>query len=241
MINLDLEEEGSFIIGCAGGKTTSITLPLSKESPLPDNDLFRLSVGGLQGGHSGVDIHKHRANANKILARALDRIMQNVPIQLVALNGGTARNAIAREAEVVFACPRDLVNVCHEDLVFYRQEVQRECSDSDGGLTLTLGSYEKEKDFMVIGLEGTQKIIRLLMALPHGVVHMSASIEGFVETSTNLAVLELKQEGLRITTLQRSTVMSRLDEIRSSHRSDCSIGWSRDQVLRKAIPPGSRI
>ncbi len=73
LINLDSEEEGIFIVGCAGGTTTSITLPILKEIIPPEHDTFRLSIGGLRGGHSGTDIHKHRANANRILARALDR------------------------------------------------------------------------------------------------------------------------------------------------------------------------
>lgn len=214
MINLDSEEEGSFIVGCAGGKTTFITLPHSKKESLPSNhDVLHLSIGALLGGHSGADIHKHRANANKILARALDRVAQNIPIRLVALKGGTARNAIAREAEAVFACPKEMTVVCQERFTAFEREVRAEYSKSDGGLTVSLESAKRESGAGALNPADSMKIIQLLMALPHGVIYMSASVEGFVETSTNLAVLEMKDDGLHITTLQRSTVMSRLDEL----------------------------
>lgn len=214
MINLDSEEEGSFIVGCAGGKTTFITLPLSKKEPLPsDHDILHLSIGGLLGGHSGVDIHKHRANANKVLARALDRISQDVPLQLIALKGGTARNAIAREAEAVFACPKEMSAQCRERLAKFEKEVRAEYAKSDGGLTLSLEPGKGGNEADALNSTESMKVIQLLMALPHGVIYMSPSIEGFVETSTNLAVLEMQEDGLHITTLQRSNSMSRLDEI----------------------------
>lgn len=213
LINLDSEEEGSFIVGCAGGKTTFITLPLSKE-PIPTEDVvFRLSVGGLQGGHSGADIHKHRASANKILARALDRLGQYASIRLITLKAGTARNVIAREAETVFACPKASAPICREHLTAFEREVSDEYSRTDAGLALALVPGDSESGSSGISPTDSAKIIQLLMALPHGVIYMSSSIEGFVETSTNLAVVELKADGLHVTINQRSTVMSRLDEI----------------------------
>ena len=213
MVNLDLEEEGTFIVGCAGGMTTYIDLALSRDSLPPDHELFHLSVGGLLGGHSGADIHKHRANANKILARALDRISKKVPVRLVTLKGGTARNAIARDAEVTFACPKGNELVLREQVSVFAREACGEYAKSDAGLSISFEARQRESDAKAFDLADSAKIIQLLMALPHGVIYMSASIEGFVETSTNLAVLELKDDGLHITTLQRSTVMSRLDEI----------------------------
>jgi dipeptidase D len=214
MINLDSEEEGSFIIGCAGGKTTFITLPVSKQEPLPsDYDILDLSIGGLQGGHSGADIHRHRANANKVLVRALDRIAQGAELRLIMMNGGTARNAIAREAEAVFACPKESSAFCREQFTSIEKEVRAEYARSDGGLTLSLKPAKVESEAVVLNPGDSIKIIRFLMALPHGVIYMSASVEGFVETSTNLAVLDLQEDGLHITTLQRSNTMSRLDEI----------------------------
>ncbi len=213
LINLDSEEEGTLIVGCAGGKTTFVHLPCTEEILPPDHDIFHLSISGLQGGHSGADIHKHRASANKILTRALDRIVQKVPIRLVALKGGTARNAIARDAEVSFACPKGRETVCREFIAAFELEARDEYSKSDAGLSISFESSQVKSDAKGFGLADSAKVIQLLMALPHGVMYMSASVEGFVETSTNLAVLEMKDDGLHITTLQRSNVMSRLDEI----------------------------
>jgi dipeptidase D len=214
LINLDSEEDGSFIVGCAGGKTTFITLPLSTVALPPNRKVLRLSVGGLQGGHSGADIHKHRGNANKILVRALDRLLQNdFPIHLISLKGGTARNAIAREAEAIFACTKESSDACRERIASFEKEIRVEYAKSDGGLTLSLEPDKGDHEAGALNAEDSAKIIRLLMALPHGVIYMSASLEGFVETSTNLAVLDLQKDGLHITTLQRSNVTSRLDEI----------------------------
>jgi dipeptidase D len=213
LVNLDSEEEGIFIVGCAGGMTTFINLALSREPLPPDQDIFRLAVSGLQGGHSGVDIHKHRASANKVLARALDHISQNVPLRLLALKGGTARNAIARDAEAVLACPRDLVNVLRESLSAFEKEVRSEYSRTDGGLSLSLASAQTEPDPVAVDLPWSEKIVQLLIALPHGVIRMSSSIESFVETSVNLAMVNLDEDGLHVITNQRSMLMSRLDEI----------------------------
>jgi dipeptidase D len=213
MINLDSEEEGSFIVGCAGGKTTFIHLPCAQESLPDDQDVFHLSVSGLQGGHSGVEINKQLANANKILARALDRISQKVPVRLVTLKGGTARNAIARDAEVTITCSQENESVLREQVNVFEREARGEYSKSDAGLSILFETSQRESDAKALNLADSAKIIQLLMALPHGVIYMSASVEGFVETSTNLAVLDLKDDGLHITTLQRSNSMSRLDEI----------------------------
>lgn len=213
MINLDSEEEGSFIVGCAGGKTTFIHLPCSKEDLPSDQGIFHLFVGGLLGGHSGMEIDKHRANANKILARSLDVLAQEAPIRLISLKGGTARNAIAREAEAVIACPQESASACRKRFAHFAEEVRAEFAKSDAGLTLALESAAGGNEAGAVNPADSLRIVQFLMALPHGVIYMSASIEGFVETSTNLAVLELGEDGLHVTTSQRSNVMSRLDEI----------------------------
>lgn len=213
LINLDSEDEGIFFIGCAGGRTSFINLKASTE-PIPaDHDLFRLSISGLQGGHSGVDIHKHRASANKILARALDRIARHIPTRLVRMQGGSARNAIAREAEAVLACPKGMEALYREHFTAFEREVQDEYSKTDPGLALSFEASQIKNDAMALSILDSRKIIQLMMALPHGVINMSAEVEGFVETSSNFAIIDMQAGGMRLTTAQRSTVMSRLDEI----------------------------
>jgi len=213
LINLDSEEEGAFIVGCAGGKTTKIQLPVSQVELAKDYEILSLAVDDLQGGHSGVEIHKHRANANKILVRALDYIQQAIPIQLSLFRGGNASNAIPRSAEAVFACPSEMFSLWNEQFASMAAQFQNEYASSDPGLKLRLAKSEDDRVHQVVNSTDTARVIQLLMALPHGVAQMSAVIEGFVETSNNLAVVELADNTLHVTSSQRSTVMSQLEEL----------------------------
>jgi dipeptidase D len=209
MLNLDAEEEGTFIVGCAGGRTTRIRLPLNFEA-LPSGQAYRLAVGGLQGGHSGVDIHKHRANANKLLARAFGRIRRIVSFRLAGLKGGTAHNAIAREAEAILVFDPAQSALVEQEVGKFEQVLRSEFSTTEKDITLILAPAEATR---AASEADTDRVVNLLLALPHGVAEMSASVEGFVETSNNLAVIAIEDEALSITTSQRSTVMTRLEEI----------------------------
>jgi dipeptidase D len=213
MLNLDSEEAGSFIVGCAGGMTTFVNLPV-RRGAVPDGaTALGLTVGGLQGGHSGVDIHKFRGNALKLAARALDRISEHAPIRIHALRGGSARNAIARDARVVFSCPAPAAADCRAAFASAEAELRSELERFEPRLSLSLEPVRESQDDRPVDRAETQKIIALLMALPHGVIQMSADIPGFVETSTNLAMAELDETGLHVTTNQRSDVNSRRDEV----------------------------
>lgn len=212
LVNLDSEDEGVFTIGCAGGGNTYLTLPVSWESQIADETAFELNINGLQGGHSGDDINKHRANANKLIARALDVIQRDVPIRLSALKGGTARNAIPRDAEAVFVCPREMSAKCHDIVSSFEKTLQTEHKLTEQNLSLTLFE-RKESAESVISLTDTKKCIQLLMILPNGVAEMSAEVAGFVETSNNIGVMELKEEGFFVISNQRSSVFSRMEEM----------------------------
>ena len=209
LLNLDSEEEGTFIVGCAGGQTTRIFLPLNFES-LPSKQAFRLEVSGLQGGHSGVDIHKHRANANKLLARVLAQLQKITSMRLVSMKGGTAHNAIARGAEAVIAFDPAQRERVEQGLRNFQTILRDEYAASDPGITLTLSPLSAEQ---AVTVADTARAIQLLVALPHGVAEMSASVPGFVETSNNLATVEISEGALKVVTSQRSTVMSRLAEL----------------------------
>ncbi len=209
MLNLDSEDEGTFIVGCAGGQTTRIRLPLNFELPA-SGQAFRLQVSGLQGGHSGVDIHKHRASANKLLARSLHQLRRITPLRLASLQGGTAHNAISREAEAgLFFDPAQQLPV-EQALEHFQQVLRSEFAATDAGITLALAPAGFSR---AVTASDSARVIDLLLALPHGVAEMSASVAGFVETSNNLAVLTFDDDSLRIVTSQRSTVMTRLEEL----------------------------
>jgi dipeptidase D len=212
LINLDSEDEGIFTIGCAGGGSTYLTLPVKWEFQLPDEVAFELKVGGLRGGHSGDDIHKHRANANKLMARALDLLQRNASIRLSALKGGTARNAIPRDAEAAFVCQHERSAQCRVVIDQLAETLREEYKQAEPNLFLKLTEM-RDSVAGVISEADTRKSIQLLMILPNGVAEMSVEIEGFVETSNNVGIVELKEEGMLVVSNQRSTFMSRMEEM----------------------------
>jgi dipeptidase D len=209
LVNLDSEDEGTFIVGCAGGQTTRINLPVQ----LADTEqtaAFQLVVGGLRGGHSGVDIHKHYASANKLLARTLNRLLQETPLDLMQISGGTAHNAISREAWASFVCAAEKTGLLKQALSEFLSVLNKEFSPVEKDITLTLSPIEPGR---AASTADTARIIQLLMALPHGVAAMSASVPGFVETSNNLAHIDFQDSTLKIVTSQRSNVMTRMEEL----------------------------
>ncbi|MBM4426623.1 MAG: aminoacyl-histidine dipeptidase [Chloroflexi bacterium] len=224
LINLDSETEGVFTMGCAGGGSVNITLPVTWDVQKQDEVAFELKVNGLQGGHSGEDINKFRTNANKLIARLLDEIQRNVPIRLSTLKGGTARNAIPRDAESVFVCPKDKAEFCKKVFSALQSTIQSELTKTEAGLVLTLNE-NKSKSIRAISQADTQAAIRLLTVLPHGVSSMSADMPAFVETSNNIGVMELKEDGLSIVSNHRSSVFSRLEEI--TRRVE-TVAWQAD-------------
>lgn len=220
LINLDSEEEGVITIGCAGGADTLLFLPL-ESGPSADLDSagsLRVSVSGLKGGHSGVDIDLQRGNAIAVLVRALLAALDRAPLHLVALNGGNARNAIPREAaaEVRLGQGADMAAIraaVEASLAASAEEFAR----SDPGLT---GRVEEARSSAPAFDEaGTRRALELLGALPHGVQSMSTSLPGLVETSTNLAVVGIEDGELSILCNSRSSVASRLSGLRRRIRA----------------------
>jgi dipeptidase D len=211
LINLDSEAEGTFIVGCAGGQITHMRLPLAFEAPGFDA-AFQLTVSGLRGGHSGVDIHRHYASANKLLARALQRLQEITPLALSGLDGGTAHNAISRQAWASFAFAAAQTEAIQQSVREFEAILNNEYSVTENDISLALEPVEPGR---AANLQDSARAIHLLAALPHGVAEMSASVEGFVETSNNLARIEIVADGLQVVSNQRSTVMTRLEELTS--------------------------
>jgi len=212
LINIDSEDEGEFTIGCAGGTETRLTLPLGPREATGTQTLWQLVSGGIRGGHSGIDIHKHRANAIKLIARTLEFIYRNTSIWLVSLAGGKSHNAIPREAVAQFTAEsgRDLVPLVTD----FQNTLQQEYALSDSSLFVTLqpGS-EETSPVKALSESDTRKVLAFLLSLPDGVDGMSAEIQDLVETSSNLAKVELRESALEVVSSQRSSVMSKLDEI----------------------------
>ena len=216
-LNIDSEAEGVFTVGCAGGRHTRVSLALNLSDKLGAEATFKLSVHGLKGGHSGIDIHKQRANANLILARALHRVAASGDLRLVTIKGGSAHNAIPRDAFAVFACKSNERTLLDNIISEFEQTAKAEYGNSDPALAVDLTAVESEPQAkMALNAEQSAAVINLLLAIPHGVLGMSAIFKDLVETSNNLATVEMSENHLEILTSQRSSVISRMDE--ATHR-----------------------
>ena len=214
LLNVDSETEGVFTVGCAGGRHTHISRKLALADLSDGGQYFNLNISGLRGGHSGIDIIKQRASANKILARTLNELSAAYNIQLVSIKGGTAHNAIARDAEALFAITSQNTSDLPRLISEFEHTVQTEYDAIETNLSIKLAAVDvKAPKKNALGDAETRLVIDLLLSLPHGVMGMSPVFAGLVETSNNLATVELKADVLQILTSQRSLTKSRLNEI----------------------------
>ena len=185
LLNLDSETEGELYVGCAGGIDAALSIPYATEKAPKGMVAYKLTIGGLKGGHSGMEINTGRANANKLLFRHL-RWVAECGIRLISIEGGNMRNAIPRDAEAVIAMPKE-----HEECILKEFEkvagwVKKELANVEPDFCM---KYEKVRmNPTVSEEEGTQKISNLMMVAPNGVIRMSKDMEGLVETSLNLAI-----------------------------------------------------
>jgi dipeptidase D len=214
LLNMDSEEDGAFYVGCAGGVDTVATFAIKTEKRNSSAVAFDLHVTGLKGGHSGLDIQEGRANAIKILGRALKKI-DGIDYRMASVEGGSLRNAIPREAEAtLFMNDSDITKV--ESIINdFQKVIQNEFRAVDGGVKVSIQKSDSKIED-VFTKEFTNEIINVILSLPHGVIAMSQDIPGLVETSTNLATIKLIDGKLRIGTSQRSSVDSAKEYIANS-------------------------
>ncbi|MFC4160337.1 aminoacyl-histidine dipeptidase [Chitinimonas lacunae] len=203
LINLDTEEWGSFYLGAAGGVDVVASRGYAEEAIPAGHEVLRLSVSGLVGGHSGGDIHLERGNAIKLLARVLERLGHDW--RLARLQGGTARNALPREAWAVVSLPAAAISTVRADIAAIETEFREELAGVDGGVTVRL---EPDCADQVLVAADQATLLNLLRALPHGVHRMSRRVEGVVETSNNLGVARLAEGRFDATLMVRSLLAS---------------------------------
>ena len=200
LLNLDSEEEGIFTVACAGGATATITLPAPRRPVY--GPCIRLSVEGLQGGHSGVEIHKNRANANKIMGELLSRVREVMPFCLTSLSGGAKDNAIPRSCQITAV----MLGMNPERINDITAQLQAEIRDKyDEPEAVVSGENVEALGGNALSAELTDKVIALLCGAPNGVQKMSADIEGLVQTSLNLGIVVLSED-LNLTFSVRSSV-----------------------------------
>lgn len=205
LLNLDSEDEGEIFVGCAGGLDTTAEFHYTTVDVQEGFELEEVFVKDAMGGHSGDDINKGRANSVQLLGRFLYSCL-DLDWQLVTIDGGNKRNAIAREAKAVIAAEPDTLDIINERLEAYAAEVAEEYGAIEKELKLGFEDVEPS-EAKAIDEMTSWNLITALCAAPHGVLAMSQEIENFVETSTNLASVKMTQPGvIRIGSSQRSCV-----------------------------------
>ena len=205
LLNLDSEDEGEIFVGCAGGLDTTAEFNYKEESLQEDFVLQEVFVKDAMGGHSGDDINKGRANSVQLLGRFLYSIL-DLDWQLVAIDGGNKRNAIAREAKAVIAAEEDTLEIINERLEVFAADVVEEYGAIEKDIKVGYSEYHGES-LTAIDEMTAWNLVTALCASPHGVLAMSQEIENFVETSTNLASVKMTKPGvIRIGSSQRSCV-----------------------------------
>src|SRR5665648_456544 len=192
MLNIDSEEEGVFLVSCAGGLTSYVTFNPKYEDL--SGEVMEVSVTDLKGGHSGMEIIKQRGNAVKLLGRVLNRLNEEIGVRLVTLNGGSKHNAIAREAFATIAFHKEKASKVSE-IIKDMVEIKKASGDK-----------------MMLS-NSSNNIIKYILTVPDGIQGMSSDIKGLVESSLNLGVLEQKGDKIEFTHSVRSSVKSRRTEI----------------------------
>jgi dipeptidase D len=202
MLNLDIEEEGRFNVGCAGGRKVSLHLPAVSES-CELNSYVKISVKGLKGGHSGEEIDKERANANVIMARVLDGVLRECDIRLTKINGGSKDNAIPRLCECVVVCADCDVAIASVNKV--KRAITDEYKYTDPDMEITAEATEGGTCF---SKEVTENIVTVLLLIPNGIQNMNLEL-AMPETSNNIGVVTTTADEVVITSALRSSVLSR--------------------------------
>jgi len=210
LLNLDSEEEGILFIGCAGGKEVEGTLDVNMETIPLDWNAYTLSVDGLLGGHSGGEIDKQRANAIKLASRLLVELKHQM---IFSLAGGTRRNVIPSACTVGFAVPEEEEPLLQDTLARLRAEVETEYRNTDPNIKLSLEKTDRPK--LGASAKISKQFIRALFVAPHGVYayETSKELEGIVETSSNLAIVNLEGNQFKVITSHRSSILSRRDMV----------------------------
>ena len=201
MLNLDSEEEGIFLTGCAGGMRVDCQLPVKRE--MVDGALCEVFIGGLTGGHSGAEIHKGRANSNSLMGRFLVHAGKKVAMNIVDMEGGLADNAIPRETKMQVVVSD--VEALNAQVAEFGRILKTEYATKDAGI-FTKVSVVEVGSFEAVTTEDSKKCGNLVFLLPGGVQAMSGDVEGLVETSLNMGQLSMKKDVLNLGFSLRSSI-----------------------------------
>ena len=216
LINLDSEDEGELYIGCAGGIDTFGEWTYTAE-PVPDGMVaYEISVKGLKGGHSGLDINLGRGNANKIMNVLLMKAAEKYGVRLAKIEGGSLRNAIPRESFVTVVVEEAKKGDFETFVKEFEVIAQEEFEEADGGLIIMAEPVALPEN--LIDAATQTNLYKAILECPNGTIKMSESVKGIVETSTNLAIVKSENGKIEISSLQRSLVDADKDELGATIR-----------------------
>ncbi|SHE66331.1 aminoacyl-histidine dipeptidase [Clostridium fallax] len=212
LLNLDSEEEGKLLVSSAGGVRVKISLKIKWEKSDDKSIPIKISISGLKGGHSGMEIHKQRANSDKLLGRILNDLLSNIDYKIVKINGGDRDNAIPREGEVILSIDKNDFQLCKNIIDKWKKTFYNEFKEIDSNIDINLNK-ERFKIEKVFSKDTTKKAIQALLLIPSGVNTMSSDIEGLVESSTNLGMVKTTDSEVEYISAIRSSIDSLKEDI----------------------------
>lgn len=212
LINMDSEEEGEFLVSCAGGGRTHLVLKpnwINEEKKAP---VYSIQIRKLRGGHSGQEIDKERGNANKMMGRILTGIQEQIPFNLISINGGAKDNVISRETDAIIQIEEEYIDKLTNYIKEWNDIFRNEYRISDPEVVVKL-EFIREMTHRYLSEDTKKKAITVLTLIPNGIQSMSMDIKGLVESSTNLGVVTTDKDEIRFISAVRSSVKSRKEFI----------------------------
>ncbi len=234
LLNLDSEDEGELYVGCAGGIDGEFVFDYKSEAVPANYETFKVSIGGLKGGHSGMDIVLGLGNANKLIIRFLHQAIDKFSLRLASIVGGSLRNAIPREASAVFMAPKGRSEEIKQFMFEFFDITSAELSISEPDYKMTI-EPEATPEF-VIDADAANRAIKAIYACPNGVIRMSDAMVGLVETSTNLAIVSTANNKITINCLLRSSVNSAKDDLATMMA--CTFELAGAKIVFEGAYPG---
>ena len=229
LLNCDSEKEGELFVGCAGGADLNISFQFKEDTYIPEGDVaVKITLSGLKGGHSGVDIHLGRANANKLMFRFLKEPVCDYGARLSAVEGGNMRNAIPREAWAIVTIPGDNVEALWELVSDYQEMYQVEYAGVESGIRFE--AEMTELPTTLIPEEIQDDLINAIEGCQNGVISMLHDFPGTVESSSNLAIVKTSDELIEIKILVRSSSETRKEAVCSSLESIFSMAGAKVEI-----------
>lgn len=234
MLNLDSEDEGELYVGCAGGENTNVTISYEAE-PAPTGSMaYQLSVTGLKGGHSGLDICLGRGNAIKVLNRLLYQTSRELRLRLASIDGGSLRNAIPREAIAVVTVSEAQRAAFEQAVTEYAALAGAELKATEPDMSISAAATDLPD--AVMDSDTQAGLLRAVYACPNGVMRWSDDVDDLVETSTNLAIVKSENGQIKVASLQRSSVNSARIDLCQQIR--CVFEMIGAQVVHEGAYPG---